>query len=82
MDDELNEKRIFFIVHLGLLSLGASDSLRESSGALFAFSVPLISVSKEGATERRRLLGKYDNLLTTVPDKEGQIRVSRYICHG
>ena len=68
----------------GMVLLGSPSSLRETSGALYAFNVPVVSVTskednggKDGDArdEVAEMLGKYDNLLTTVPDRAGQIRV-------
>ena len=69
-----------------MVLLGSPHALRETSGALYAFNVPVVAVtgrdesednhSAKGATDEvAEMLGKYDNLLTTVPDRAGQIRV-------
>ena len=69
-----------------MVLLGSPHALRETSGALYAFNVPVVAVtgrdesednhSAKGATDEVvEMLGKYDNLLTTVPDRAGQIRV-------
>ena len=78
--------------------------MRETSGALNAFNIPLISVASSSSSSSSSssagdrpwedddsnsidssseetesivadILGKYDNLLTTVPDMGGQVRV-------
>ncbi len=77
---------MFFLIYCtaGLISLGSSKDLREIAGALYAFNVPFVSVtlpdaSAGGRTAEDALLGKYDNLLTTVPDRAGQITVGKII---
>lgn len=66
--------------------MGDPRPLRQVGGALYAFDVPLITVTSESSRlsptsdpakgVEEELLSKYDNVLTTVPDRAGQIRVS------
>ena len=56
---------------LGMIGVGDSNSLEQTSGALHAFNIPMISASPEHAEK----LGKEDNILTTAPDMSGQARV-------
>lgn len=69
----------FSYKNLGVISLGDSKALQEVSGALYAFNVPHLAVTRgSGGVEEGPdddLLAKYDNLLTTVPDRAGQIKV-------
>lgn len=55
----------------GMIGIGEAKSLAQTSGALQAFSIPLISASPEHAEN----LGREDNILTTAPDLSGQARV-------
>ena len=67
------------------MALGSSQWLREAAGALYAFDVPFVSAtlpsssssssSSGGASAEDALLGKYDNLVTTVPDRAGQVNL-------
>ncbi len=66
------------------MALGSAQWLREAAGALYAFDVPFVSAtlpssssssSSGGASAEDALLGKYDNLVTTVPDRAGQVNL-------
>lgn len=54
-----------------MIGIGEPNLLAQTSGALTAFNIPLISASSEHAES----LGKEDNVLTTAPDMSGQARV-------
>ena len=66
----MSEKTNFFV---GMIGVGDPESLSQTSGALRAFNIPLISASPEHA----EIMGKEDNVLTTAPDMSGQARVIR-----
>ena len=57
----------------GMIGIGESKSLEQTSGALQAFNIPLISASPEHA----ETIGREDNILTTAPDMSGQARVMK-----
>ena len=54
-----------------MIGVGEPKSLEQTSGALQAFKIPMISASPEHAES----LKKGDNILTTAPDMSGQARV-------
>ena len=53
----------------GVIGIGAPVELSETTGALHAFNIPLIAV---GHKYRGK---KYDNILSTSPDVQGQAKV-------
>ena len=55
----------------GVIGIGAPVELSETTGALHAFNIPLIAV---GHKYRGK---KYDNILSTSPDVQGQAKVCR-----
>ncbi len=63
----------FLSLYIGMIGIGAPTLLAQTSGALRAFDIPLISASPEHADS---LVGRSaDNVLTTAPDMSGQARV-------
>ena len=77
-----------------MIGIGEPALLSETTGALHAFNIPLVSVmpqplppltasgggeSGRGKGGRRRGNGAYNNILTTAPDMAGQARVSASI---
>ena len=67
---EENQQSIF---SSGIIGIGHPAALSETTGALHAFRIPLMSV---GSAARQPRLGKYDNILSTAPDIASQARVS------
>ena len=59
-----------FSYFLGMIGIGEPATLTETTGALHAFNIPLISVTPHP------LGPSYSNVLTTAPDMAGQARVS------
>ena len=72
-----------------MIGIGEPALLSETTGALHAFNIPLVSVMPQplpaliasggesgGKRGRRRGNGAYNNILTTAPDMAGQARVS------
>ena len=57
-----------------MIGIGEPASLSETTGALHAFNIPLVSVAPDPADQS--LGAKYSNVLTTAPDMAGQARVS------
>ena len=55
-----------------MVGVGNPESLSQSTGALQAFNIPVISASPEHADT----LETEENVLTTAPDMSGQARVS------
>ena len=53
-----------------MIGIGEPATLTETTGALHAFNIPLISVTPHP------LGPSYSNVLTTAPDMAGQARVS------
>ena len=65
-----NRRRKSFPRHFsGVIGIGAPVELSETTGALHAFNIPLIAV---GHKYRGK---KYDNILSTSPDVQGQAKV-------
>ena len=58
---------------LGMIGIGEPATLTETTGALHAFNIPLISVTPHPTGP------SYSNVLTTAPDMAGQARVSSEI---
>ena len=57
-----------------MVGVGSGLSLAQTSGALHAFNIPLISASPEHS----EVIGKEnDHVLSTAPDMSGQARVRR-----
>ena len=54
---------------LGMIGIGEPATLTETTGALHAFNIPLISVTPHPKGP------SYSNVLTTAPDMAGQARV-------
>ena len=54
---------------LGMIGIGEPATLTETTGALHAFNIPLISVTPHPTGP------SYSNVLTTAPDMAGQARV-------
>jgi hypothetical protein len=62
-----------------MIGIGEPASLSETTGALHAFNIPLVSVAPDPADQS--LGAKYSNVLTTAPDMAGQARVSHQTLH-
>ena len=63
----------------GIIGVGEPAMLSETTGALHAFRIPLMSVGNRG---RQPKIGTYDNILSTAPDIADQakvIQISIYI---
>ena len=56
----------------GIIGVGEPAMLSETTGALHAFRVPLMSVGNRG---RQPKIGTYDNILSTAPDIANQAKV-------
>ena len=56
-----------------MIGIGEPATLTETTGALHAFNVPLISVTPHPTGP------SYSDVLTTAPDMAGQARVSEII---
>ena len=56
-----------------MIGIGEPASLSETTGALHAFNIPLVSVAPDPSDQS--LGAKYSNVLTTAPDMAGQARV-------
>jgi len=54
-----------------MIGIGEPALLSETTGALHAFSIPLVSVT----SDQIDLAGKYPNVFTTAPDMAGQAKV-------
>jgi len=61
------------ILFLGMIGIGEPASLTETTGALHAFNIPLVSVAPDPIDQS--LGAKFSNVLTTAPDMAGQARV-------
>jgi hypothetical protein len=62
-----------------MIGIGEPASLSETTGALHAFNIPLVSVAPDPADQS--LGAKYSNVLTTAPDMAGQARVGHQTLH-
>ena len=65
----------------GIIGVGEPAMLSETTGALHAFRIPLMSVGNRG---RQPKIGTYDNILSTAPDIADQakvIQISIYISY-
>ena len=78
-----------------MIGIGEPALLSETTGALHAFNIPLVSVMPQplppltasgggesgrgGKGGQRGVNGAYNNILTTAPDMAGQARVSSSI---
>jgi hypothetical protein len=62
------------VFHLlaGVIGIGGPVDLSETTGALHAFNIPLLSVGQN----QRQMSQKYDNILSTATDLTGQAKVS------
>jgi len=56
-----------------MIGIGEPASLTETTGALHAFNIPLVSVAPDPIDQS--LGAKFSNVLTTAPDMAGQARV-------
>ena len=56
----------------GIIGVGEPAMLSETTGALHAFRIPLMSVGNRG---RQPKIGTYDNILSTAPDIADQAKV-------
>ena len=56
-----------------MVGVGETESLRQTSAALHAFNIPLISASPAHA----QIMHQKENILTTAPDMSGQARVRK-----
>ena len=61
---------------LGMIGIGEPATLTETTGALHAFNIPLISVTPHPTGP------SYSNVLTTAPDMAGQARVRYYYLYN
>ena len=57
---------------IGIIGVGEPAMLSETTGALHAFRIPLMSVGNRG---RQPKIGTYDNILSTAPDIADQAKV-------
>ena len=60
---------------IGIIGVGEPAMLSETTGALHAFRIPLMSVGNRG---RQPKIGTYDNILSTAPDIADQAKVCMY----
>ena len=69
-----------------MIGIGEPAHLTETTGALHAFNIPLVSVvpprtssllTSSGSGNQIR--SSYSNMLTTAPDMAGQARVWKYL---
>ena len=65
-----------------MIGIGEPAHLTETTGALHAFNIPLVSVvpprgsaSPSSTTNGQHSSSSYSNMLTTAPDMAGQARV-------
>ena len=62
-----------------MIGIGEPALLSETTGALHAFNIPLVSVMPQPLPQTRPGVGSggtsYNNILTTAPDMAGQARV-------
>ena len=65
-----------------MIGIGEPAHLTETTGALHAFNIPLVSVvpprgsaSSSSTTTGQHSSSSYSNMLTTAPDMAGQARV-------
>ena len=66
---------IYSNLTLGIIGVGEPAMLSETTGALHAFRIPLMSVGNHG---RQPKIGTYDNILSTAPDIANQAKVMKY----
>ena len=66
----IDKIRFFIQFFTGVIGIGAPVELSETTGALHAFNIPLIAVGHKYHGK------KYDNILSTSPDVQGQAKVS------
>ena len=61
-----------------MIGIGEPALLSETTGALHAFNIPLVSVMPQPIqpTRARDGAASYNNILTTAPDMAGQARVT------
>ena len=59
---------------IGIIGVGEPAMLSETTGALHAFRIPLMSVGNRG---RQPKIGTYDNILSTAPDIADQAKVCK-----
>ena len=71
-----------------MIGVGEPAHLTETTGALHAFNIPLVSVVPprtssllSSAASGNQIRSSYSNMLTTAPDMAGQARVMFLINH-
>ena len=76
------EKSIFYCYMIGMIGIGEPAHLTETTGALHAFNIPLVSVVPPrtsspltSSSSGNQIRSSYSNMLTTAPDMAGQARV-------
>ena len=76
------EKLIFFCNMIGMIGIGEPAHLTETTGALHAFNIPMVSVVPPrtsspltSSSSGNQIRSSYSNMLTTAPDMAGQARV-------
>ena len=62
------------LIFSGIIGVGEPAMLSETTGALHAFRIPLMSVGNRG---RQPKIGTYDNILSTAPDIADQAKVTQ-----
>ena len=75
-------KKIKFYFQTGMIGIGEPAHLTETTGALHAFNIPLVSVVPprtssllSSTASGNQIRSSYSNMLTTAPDMAGQARV-------
>ena len=63
------------LIFSGIIGVGEPAMLSETTGALHAFRIPLMSVGNRG---RQPKIGTYDNILSTAPDIADQAKVIQF----
>ena len=66
------------LIFSGIIGVGEPAMLSETTGALHAFRIPLMSVGNRG---RQPKIGTYDNILSTAPDIADQAKVIQMLTY-
>ena len=72
MSQDKSLSSCFCFLISGVIGIGAPVELSETTGALHAFNIPLVAVGHKYHGK------KYDNILSTSPDVQGQAKVQFY----
>ena len=72
MSQDKSLSSCFCFLISGVIGIGAPVELSETTGALHAFNIPLVAVGHKYHGK------KYDNILSTSPDVQGQAKVKFY----